>query len=101
VEELAGKGVRCQATLEIRAILKRLFFVMPDLVPGPTTQIADSCYLPVGPALYLVRKADDESVAVRHFHFRQCLGIHRVVLAGELVERQNVSSEGVDFVVGK
>src|SRR5436309_13929067 len=45
VEELAGKGVRCQATLEIRAILKRLFFVMPDLVPSTTTQIPTAVYL--------------------------------------------------------
>src|SRR5207244_13130895 len=65
VEELAGKGVRCQATLEIRAILKRLFFVMPDLVPRPTTQLADGCYLPVGPAPCRVLDADHDSVAPR------------------------------------
>jgi len=51
--------------------------------------------------LDLVREPDDESVPVRHLYLRQCLGVHRVVLADQLVERENVSGQSVDFLVGE
>src|SRR5262245_25254635 len=52
-------------------------------------------------SLKLVRKADDESVPVRHFYFRQRLRVHLIVLADEFVERQNVRGQSVDLVVGE
>src|SRR5262252_7934508 len=50
-------------------------------------------------ALKLVREADDEAVSVRHPHLRQRLGIHRLVLVNQLVEREYVGGQRVDFVV--
>ena len=38
-------------------------------------------------SLQLVGEADDKSVPVRHLYLRQRLGVHRVVLADELVLR--------------
>src|SRR5882724_13099094 len=52
-------------------------------------------------ALKLVRKADDESVPVRHLYFRQRLRVHLIVLADEFVKRQNVRGQSVDLVVGE
>src|SRR6266850_1375240 len=51
--------------------------------------------------LDLVRKTDDESVAVGHAHLGQRLGVHRVVLADQLVLREDKSGERIDFVVGE
>src|SRR5258706_4393065 len=51
--------------------------------------------------LDLVRKANDETVAVWHTHARQRVGVHRVVLADQLVEREQVSGQCIDLVVGK
>src|SRR2546428_1903943 len=48
-----------------------------------------------------VREANDESVPVRHPHFGECLGIHRVALPDELVEGENVSGQRVNFLVGE
>src|SRR5262249_58822931 len=52
-------------------------------------------------SLKLIRKANDKAVAVRHFHLRQRFRVHLIVLADEFVERENVSSQRVDFVVGE
>src|SRR6266851_2697984 len=52
-------------------------------------------------ALDLVRKTDDESVAVGHAHLGQRFGVHRVVLADQLVLREDKGGERVDFVVGE
>src|SRR6266571_9422182 len=51
--------------------------------------------------LKLVRKADDESIPVRHAHLGQRLRVHRVAVADELVLREDVSGQSVDFVVGE
>src|SRR5256885_5436682 len=51
--------------------------------------------------LDLVRKADDESVPVGHAHLGQGFGVHRVVLADQLVLRQDEGGERIDFVVGE
>src|SRR5216110_513573 len=51
--------------------------------------------------LDLVRKTDDESVAVGHAHLGQRFGVHRVVLADQLVLREDKGGERVDFVVGE
>src|SRR3989442_14178388 len=64
-----------------------------------TSGIQDGCKRkPPGaadPTLELVREADDESVPVRHPHLRQRLGAHRIVLADELVERENVGGQRI------
>src|SRR5882762_5394329 len=51
--------------------------------------------------LDLVRKTDDESVAVGHAHLGQRFGVHRVVLADQLVLREDEGGERIDFVVGE
>src|SRR5258708_5160566 len=51
--------------------------------------------------LDLVRETDDESVAVGHAHLRQRFGVHRVVLADQLVLRKDKGGERIDFVVGE
>src|SRR2546421_8240515 len=51
--------------------------------------------------LDLVRKTDDESVAVGHAHLGQSFGVHRVVLADQLVLREDIGGERIDFVVGE
>src|SRR5258706_2761685 len=51
--------------------------------------------------LDLVRKTDDESVAVGHAYLGQRFGVHRVVLADQLVLREDVGGERIDFVVGE
>src|SRR5437016_2633646 len=48
-----------------------------------------------------VWEANDESVPVRHPHFGQRLGIHRIALPDKLVERENVSGQRVNFLVGE
>jgi hypothetical protein len=52
-------------------------------------------------SLKLGRKADDESVPVRHLYFRQRLRIHLIGLADEFVERQNIRGQSVDLIVGE
>src|SRR6266853_1912160 len=51
--------------------------------------------------LDLVRKPDDESVAVGHAYLGQRFGVHRVVLADQLVLRKDKGGERIDFVVGE
>src|SRR5258706_15445568 len=51
--------------------------------------------------LNLVRKANDETVAVWHSHAWQRCGVHRVVLADQLVECEQISGQGINFVVSK
>src|SRR5438046_8359587 len=46
--------------------------------------------------LDLVRKTDDESVAVGHAHLGQRFGVHRIVLADQLVLREDKSGERID-----
>src|SRR6266568_9102445 len=47
-----------------------------------------------------VREADDEIVPVGHLHLRQRLRVHHIVLADELVEREDVGGQRIDFVIG-
>src|SRR5262249_31771704 len=49
----------------------------------------------------LLRVSADEAVPVGHLHFGQALRVHHVVLADDLVERQDVGGERVDRVVRK
>ena len=49
----------------------------------------------------LVRVPNDEIVPVRHLHLRQGLGVHHLVLADDLVEREDVGGERVKLVVGQ
>src|ERR1700704_4988945 len=42
----------------------------------------------------------DERVAVRHGHLRQGFGVHHVVLADDLVARENIGRECIDLVIG-
>src|SRR6266850_92665 len=51
--------------------------------------------------LDLVRKTDDESLAVGHAYLGQRFGVHRVVLADQLVLREDKGGERIDFVVGQ
>src|SRR5262245_61174777 len=52
-------------------------------------------------SLQLVRKADDESVPVRHLYFRQRVRVHLIVLADEFIERQNIRGQSIDLVIGE
>ena len=47
-----------------------------------------------------IRKPHDEAVAVRHLHLWQRLRVHGVVLADQLVEREDVGGQRVDLVDG-
>src|SRR5215813_10541975 len=53
------------------------------------------------PALHPLRKARDEPVAVRHLHLGKGLRVHLVLLADQLVLRQDVRRQSVDLVVAQ
>jgi len=59
---------------------------------GSETDTADQCS-------NAVREPDDEIVPVRHFHLRQGLGVDLVVLAGQLVGRQQKSRQRIDLLI--
>src|SRR5437762_4115448 len=61
------------------------------------------CSLEVAPGArwHQVRKAGREAVAVRHLHLGQRLGVHHVVFADQLVQRQYVRSQRVGLVIGE
>src|SRR6202030_2927763 len=45
------------------------------------------------------RKSDDEIVPVGHLHFGQSLRVHHIIVADELVEREKIGGQRIDFVV--
>src|SRR5262249_12900344 len=51
--------------------------------------------------LVLVRVLADEPVTVGHLHLGQRLRVDHVILADDLVEREDVGSQCVDFIVGE
>src|SRR6516164_3875110 len=51
--------------------------------------------------LVLIRVLADEPVTVGHLHLGQRLRVHHVILADDLVEREDVGSQCVDFIVGE
>src|ERR1700747_2647203 len=52
-----------------------------------------------GRSLQRLWEADDEAVPVWHLHLGQSLGVHRVVVADELVQREDIGGQRVDLVV--
>jgi hypothetical protein len=46
----------------------------------------------------LVRVLADKPVTVGHLHVGQCLRVHHVILADDLVEHEDVGSQCVDFI---
>jgi len=54
-----------------------------------------------GHPLDLVRKADDESVAVGHLYLRQRPRVHHIVLADDLVEPEEISGRRIDLVASQ
>ena len=49
----------------------------------------------------LFRVLADETVPVGHLHLGQRVRVHHVVFADDLVEREDVSGQCVDFIVGE
>src|SRR5260370_15131540 len=48
-----------------------------------------------------IRIPADEAVPVRHLHFRQGLGVHRLVIADDLVAGENIGGQRIDLVAGQ
>src|SRR5260370_3772330 len=62
----------------------------------------DPAALPTaGARSMLVRIPADEAVPVRHLHFRQGLGVHRLVVADDLVAGENIGGQRIDLVAGQ
>src|SRR4029077_15809321 len=51
------------------------------------------------PTSNLVRELDDEIAPVGQLHLGQRLRVHGVVLADELVEREDIGAQGIDLLV--
>src|SRR5438876_10703417 len=90
-------------TIDSAPVIVRTDSTMSRLMgapPGHTARQAPGLVSPTA-SRHLVWKSRNKPVAVRHPDFRQRLRVHHLVLANDLVEREKVRGERIDFVIGK